>query len=386
MERETLGALRYQSNRAVLHTDASLLPAERRAWASWNYHRLEADRDEATLTYYLNRLQGIDSTVPVLVTLNRDEAIDPDKVLARMEYAHPVLDPAAVRAKGHRGSINGTRRTWFVGAYWGDGFHEDGVRSAVETCRAMGVSCDQWATPPSQTPGPGPGQPGPPARPGPERPAQRHVRGSARHRRFGPGPDTLVQLPGGDAAARPGRGRRVMRLHPAWSARRPSPVALPTNGFHRRPATPLDRAVRDLVAERTGRRPEGPVAMLANLRTWGWLFNPISLYFCADVADLPDHPGRSLLVAEVENTPWHDRHAYVVGPPGAPASPKSMHVSPFLPLDLDYELRYTAPGERLLVRLDVLDGDGASSPPTCRFVAVRSTASDSVVSSGATRP
>jgi uncharacterized protein len=138
-ERETLGALRYQSNRAVLHTDAGLLPAERRAWASWNYHRLEAGQDEATLTYYLNRLQGIDSATPVLVTLNRDEAIDPGKVLARMEYAHPVLDPAAARAKAHRGEINGTRRTWFVGAYWGYGFHEDGVRSAVETCRAMGV-------------------------------------------------------------------------------------------------------------------------------------------------------------------------------------------------------------------------------------------------------
>ena len=140
MERETLGALRYQPNRATLHTDASLLPTERRAWASWNYHRLEAERDEATLTYYLNRLQGIDSTTPVLVTLNRDDAIDPEKVLARMEYAHPVIDPAAVRAQGHRDEINGTRRTWFAGAYWGYGFHEDGVRSAVETCRAMGMT------------------------------------------------------------------------------------------------------------------------------------------------------------------------------------------------------------------------------------------------------
>jgi len=139
-ERETLGALRYRPNRATLHTDASLLPAERRAWASWNYHRLEAERDEATLTYYLNRLQGIDSATPILVTLNRDDAINPEKVLARMEYAHPVIDPAAVRAQGQRHEINGTRRTWFAGAYWGYGFHEDGVRSAVETSRALGVT------------------------------------------------------------------------------------------------------------------------------------------------------------------------------------------------------------------------------------------------------
>ncbi len=140
MEREMLGALRYQPNRATLHSDASLLPTEHRAWASWNYHRLEAERDEATLTYNLNRLQGIDSATPILVTLNRDDAIDPEKVLAHMEYAHPVLDAAAVRAQGQRDEINGTRRTWFTGAYWGSGFHEDGVRSAVETCRAMGVT------------------------------------------------------------------------------------------------------------------------------------------------------------------------------------------------------------------------------------------------------
>jgi predicted NAD/FAD-binding protein len=140
LESQTLGALRYQANRATLHTDARLLPSKRRAWASWNYHRLEAEQDEATLTYYLNRLQGIESATPVLVTLNRDDAIDPEKVLATMDYAHPVLDPAAVQAQGRHSEINGTRRTWFVGAYWANGFHEDGVRSAVETCRAMGVT------------------------------------------------------------------------------------------------------------------------------------------------------------------------------------------------------------------------------------------------------
>jgi uncharacterized protein len=140
MEREILGALRYQPNRATLHTDSSVMPKVHRAWASWNYHRLEAGRDEATLTYYLNRLQGFESATPVLVTLNRDEAIDPEKVLARMEYAHPVIDPAAVRAQGRRREINGTRRTWFAGAYWGSGFHEDGVSSGVETCRALGVT------------------------------------------------------------------------------------------------------------------------------------------------------------------------------------------------------------------------------------------------------
>ncbi len=118
-------------------------------------------------------------------------------------------------------------------------------------------------------------------------------------------------------------------------------------------SVPVDQAVRDLAEQRTGRRPVGPVALLANLRTWGWLFNPISLYFCAHAgAD-----GIETLVAEVENTPWHERCAYVVGPPGRHRFAKTMHVSPFMPMDLDYELRYSAPAERLLVHFDVLGSD-----------------------------
>jgi uncharacterized protein len=139
-EREVLGAMRYQPNTAVLHTDARLLPKNPRARASWNYHRLGTDTAGATLTYYLNPLQSIPSATPVLVTLNRDDAIDPAAVLARMTYAHPVVDAASVAAQRRRGEINGVRRTWFCGAYWGYGFHEDGVRSAVETCRSLGVA------------------------------------------------------------------------------------------------------------------------------------------------------------------------------------------------------------------------------------------------------
>jgi hypothetical protein len=139
-EQEILGAIRYQPNRATLHTDVRLMPRNRRAWASWNYHRLDASSDRATLTYYVNRLQVISSPTPLLVTLNQDDAIRPDQVIARMDYEHPVLSPLAVAAQRRRGEVSGARRTWFCGAYWGYGFHEDGVRSAVETCRALGVT------------------------------------------------------------------------------------------------------------------------------------------------------------------------------------------------------------------------------------------------------
>ena len=177
--------------------------------------------------------------------------------------------------------------------------------------------------------------------------------GTLHHRRFGPGTthefSYNVAMPLLDLA----EIDSVTGLHPLWSSRRPAPVWFRRADFLGHPAVPLDEAVRDLVEERSGRRPAGPIALLANLRTWGWLFNPISLYFCADV----DGAGVETLVAEVENTPWHERCSYVVGPPGRHRFAKTMHVSPFLPMDVDYELRYTEPTERFVVHFDVVRGD-----------------------------
>ncbi len=138
-ERDILGSIRYQPNEATLHTDARLLPRSRRAWASWNYHRMAVDRQEATVTYYLNRLQGLDSRLPILVTLNRGGDIDPRAVLTTFEYNHPVLDASALAAQRRRDEISGRNRTSFAGAYWGYGFHEDGVQSALHVCRTLGV-------------------------------------------------------------------------------------------------------------------------------------------------------------------------------------------------------------------------------------------------------
>ena len=137
LERDVLGAVRYQPNRATLHTDERLLPANRRAWASWNYHRLADQPERATLTYRLRSLQGIDSAHEILITLNRDDAIREDRVLARFDYAHPVFDAAAIAAQRRHEELNGPRRTWFCGAYWGYGFHEDGVQSALTVCRRL---------------------------------------------------------------------------------------------------------------------------------------------------------------------------------------------------------------------------------------------------------
>ncbi len=129
-ERELLGAIPYQGNEAVLHTDRSLLPRRRRAWASWNYH-LGADAPgRCTVTYHMNRLQSLRADREFCVTLNRTEAIDPDRIIRTMQYAHPVFTPAGIAAQARHHEISGRNRTHYCGAYWGSGFHEDGLRSA----------------------------------------------------------------------------------------------------------------------------------------------------------------------------------------------------------------------------------------------------------------
>lgn len=132
-------------------------------------------------------------------------------------------------------------------------------------------------------------------------------------------------------------------LHPWWSHTHLSPVWFRRGDYLGHPALPLEAAVRDLVAEDQGVRPCGPIAVLTHPRTWGWSFNPITCYYCME----PAGDGVEWMVAEVTSTPWHERHCYVVGPPGTHQVAKAMHVSPFLGMDLTYRLEYSAPRERL---------------------------------------
>ena len=137
-EQQVLGQLPYVNNDVVLHTDINMLPKRKKAWASWNY-LLSADQDAlATLTYNMNILQGIESETTFCVTLNKSEDIADDKVLRKFKYAHPVFSTESQRAQQQRDLICGHNRTHFVGAYWYNGFHEDGVRSAVDVGRRFG--------------------------------------------------------------------------------------------------------------------------------------------------------------------------------------------------------------------------------------------------------
>jgi predicted NAD/FAD-binding protein len=131
-ERAVLGAIPYQRNEAVLHTDTRLMPRRRLAWAAWNYHVLPAHGQPVALTYNMNILQRLEAPQPFLVTLNHGESIDPSRVIARMAYDHPLFTPACVAAQARQAEVNRGRRTYFCGAYWRNGFHEDGMVSALE--------------------------------------------------------------------------------------------------------------------------------------------------------------------------------------------------------------------------------------------------------------
>lgn len=150
-ERAVLGAIRYQANRAVLHTDASVMPARRTAWAAWNYERDAAPEGKSArvcLHYWINKLQPLPFTQPVIVSLNPVREIAPQHVLGDYEYHHPVFDVAAIRAQAEVARLQGRQRTWFCGAWTGYGFHEDGLRSGLAVADALRAEQQQmrpWA-------------------------------------------------------------------------------------------------------------------------------------------------------------------------------------------------------------------------------------------------
>ena len=137
-EREVLGALPFQDNDVVLHTDTSVLPRARKAWASWNYRVGATDDASATVTYNMNRLQTLDTPTTYCVTLNDTASIDPSSILHRTTFSHPHFTRDGIAAQARHAEISGPNRTHYCGAYWGFGFHEDGVRSAVGVAERLG--------------------------------------------------------------------------------------------------------------------------------------------------------------------------------------------------------------------------------------------------------
>jgi predicted NAD/FAD-binding protein len=138
-EQQVLGGIGYQMNEVVLHTDTRILPQRKAAWAAWNYQLGASSSDRATLSYNMNILQGLSQGPTFVVTLNDSQNLDPSKILRTFHYAHPVYNHLTMLSQQRRAEINGVNRSFFCGAYWYNGFHEDGVRSAVDVAAMLGV-------------------------------------------------------------------------------------------------------------------------------------------------------------------------------------------------------------------------------------------------------
>jgi predicted NAD/FAD-binding protein len=148
-ESRLLGAIRYSQNLAVLHNDIRLMPKRKRVWSSWNYLRSQKIGEETSLcvTYWMNRLQGIDPAYPLFVTLNPHIEPNPKSVIGEYSYDHPLFDRAALNAQKHLWSLQGRRNTWFCGSYFGYGFHEDALQSGLAVAEAVGGVQRPWTVP-----------------------------------------------------------------------------------------------------------------------------------------------------------------------------------------------------------------------------------------------
>ncbi|GAA1477221.1 hypothetical protein GCM10009623_16670 [Nocardioides aestuarii] len=333
LQRELLEALPYSPNSALLHTDTSLLPGAEGARASWNFRRVAGKSGEVTVTYDLTRLQRLDTDTHYLVTLGGDDLVDPDTVIARRDYAHPLYTPESVAARERLPEIS-TDRLAFAGAYHGWGFHEDGARSGLAAAERIGLS---WDSEPTH-----------------EVEANRVYATTITHTRRRPWRRTFTH-------------RSRTWLVDVDDLPDHGPFAVVRGSFEARDHLgDADRTIRENVdaflASEGVSLDGGRVLMAAMPRALGYCFNPISVFWCFG-------PGgdRRAVVVEVHNT-YGDRHAYLVhpDPQGRARTDKQMYVSPFHGTGGHYELAVPVPGERLdvmvtLVTDDDVDGDARFS-------------------------
>jgi predicted NAD/FAD-binding protein/DUF1365 family protein len=320
-QRRALSSIPYSANVALLHTDTSLLPRAVRARASWNFLRPDrSDRSGVTVTYDLTRLQRLPTDTHYLVTLGGEDLVDPDAVIERMEYAHPIYTPGSVAAQRGLPEAN-TERIAFAGAYHGWGFHEDGARSGAAAAAHLGLP---WDAPTLPEPG--------------------MFESRIRHTR-----------------RRPLRKDFEHRTH-TWLV---DLDLLPDHGvlgtFEARDHLGApDRTLREnadaFLAEHGIDLSGGRVLMAANARAFGYCFNPISVFWCFD-----REQALAAAIVEVHNT-YGARHAYLVRPDdrGRARVDKQLYVSPFHGTDGWYDVRVPVPGDDLLVAVTLHTDDGAT--------------------------
>ena len=320
-QRSVLTALPYSTNTALLHTDDSVMPSSRHAWAAWNFRR------PGMVTYDLTRLQRLDTDTHYFVTLGGEARVDPALVIDRMEYEHPLYNPDSVAAQARLATID-TERISFAGAYHGWGFHEDGARSGLQAVARLGLDWPE-VLPPS---------PADDVATGPYETTIRHTRRAPFRRSFTHRSHTWLV----DLDDLPDHG-----LLGTFEAR--DHLGDPSSTIRANVEAFLARHGIDLAS--------GRVVMAANARAFGYCFNPISVHWCWDAS------GRHVAtVVEVHNT-YGDRHAYLVHPDerGRATTPKAMYVSPFHGTDGTYDLAVPVPhDDRLDLVVNLTTDDGAT--------------------------
>ncbi|MGD9960010.1 FAD-dependent oxidoreductase [Nocardioides sp.] len=362
LQREVLSAITYSPNVAQLHTDTSLLPRAKRAWASWNFQRPAAN-DGLIVTYDLTRLQRLPTETHYLVTLGGTDLVDPASVIETMHYEHPLYTPASVAAQQRLGEI-ATDRVTFAGAWHGWGFHEDGARSGLTAAERLGF---EWVSDLDKLD---------------HRNTLDHG-SSLDHRNtldHGSSLDHRNTLDQGSSLDHRntldhGNSHQAPRVYDTTirhTRRTPWKRAfthrsrtwlvdldhLPDHGILGRfeardhlgdPAASLRGNLETFLAAHDIAIPGGQILMAANARALGHSFNPISVFWCHDASG-----ALAATVVEVHNT-YGDRHAYLVHPDeqGRASTPKSMYVSPFHGTDGTYELAVPVPGNRTADRLQI---------------------------------
>ena len=325
LQRELLSALPYSPNGALLHTDTSLLPRAHGARASWNFRRVAGKSGEVTVTYDLTRLQRLPTDTHYLVTLGGDDLVDPDTVIARRDYAHPIYTPESVAARARLPEISSDRLA-FAGAYHGWGFHEDGARSGLAAAVRLGLT---WE----------------PQDAGPDTPTVyattiTHTRRAPFRRTFTHRSHTWLV----DLDDLPDHGRASV-VRGSFEAR--DHLGEPDRSIRENVEAFLALHGVDLEG--------GRILMAAMPRAFGYCFNPISVFWCHGPAG-----ERRAVVVEVHNT-YGDRHAYLVHPDaqGRARTEKQMYVSPFHGTDGHYELAVPIPTDLLRVAVSLHTDDGA---------------------------
>jgi DUF1365 family protein len=355
LQSELLTAMPYSPNMAQLHTDDSVMPRNRKAWASWNQWD-RPGQDAVTVTYDMTRLMSlpIDESDPTryFVTLGSTDQIDPAKVIAVRHYAHPIYNPASVAAQKRLPEIDSDRLV-FAGAWHGWGFHEDGARSGADAAERLGFA---WSVESVRASGVSTGSTNEVQAPRIYRTTVTHTRRAPLKNRFTnasylwlvdlddlPDHGLLGRFEAGDHLGDPDRTIRAN-----------------LESF---------LAAEGVVV--TG----GRILMAANARAFGYNFNPISVFWCHDAAG-----SLAATVVEVHNT-YGDRHAYLVHPDahGHAMVTKEMYVSPFHGTDGHYELTVPVPSDRLQIAVRLVTGDQTTFDAVLRGDAVTSSTRFSVL-------